>query len=207
MQWPPTSPGVKGRKFHFVPAAFSTSAVEMPSRSKMIASSFISAMLRSRCVFSITLAASATSIEGARWMPAATIALVDRGDARERRLVLGRHHLRDGLEPVHLVAGIDALGRIAELEIDALLQPRGRGDERPAQLAREARIDRRFEHHDGALLERAADGGAGGADRAQIGAALAVDGRRHRDDVEARARQVGGIAGEAQLRRLEIGFG
>jgi len=35
----------------------------MPSRSKMIASSFISAMLRSRWVFSMTFAASATSIE------------------------------------------------------------------------------------------------------------------------------------------------
>ena len=35
-------------------------SVSMPSRSKMIASSFISAMLRSRCVFSITFAASAT---------------------------------------------------------------------------------------------------------------------------------------------------
>ena len=32
----------------------------MPMRSKISASSFISAMLRSRCVFSITLAASAT---------------------------------------------------------------------------------------------------------------------------------------------------
>ena len=30
------------------------------------------AMLRSRWVFSITLAASATLIEGARWMPAVT---------------------------------------------------------------------------------------------------------------------------------------
>ena len=60
MQWPPTRPGRNGRKFHFVPAAFSTSIVSMPILSKMIASSFISAMLRSRCVFSITFAASAT---------------------------------------------------------------------------------------------------------------------------------------------------
>ena len=36
-------------------------------------SSFISAMLRSRWVFSITLAASATLIDGALWMPAVTI--------------------------------------------------------------------------------------------------------------------------------------
>ena len=72
MQWPPTRPGVNGRKFHLVAAACSTSRVRMPSRSKIIASSFISAMLRSRWVFSITLAASATSIEGAWCRPAAT---------------------------------------------------------------------------------------------------------------------------------------
>ena len=43
-----------------MPAAFSTSSVSMPSRLKISASSLISAMLMSRCVFSITFAASAT---------------------------------------------------------------------------------------------------------------------------------------------------
>ncbi len=43
-------------------------------RSKMVASSFMSAMLRSRCVFSMTLAASATLMLGAWWMPACTTA-------------------------------------------------------------------------------------------------------------------------------------
>ena len=66
MQCPPTSPGVKRRKFHFVAAASKTSRVAIPIRSKIVASSFMSAMLRSRCVFSITFAASATRIEGAR---------------------------------------------------------------------------------------------------------------------------------------------
>ena len=66
MQWPPTRPGRKPRKFHLVPAAFSTSTVSMPIFSKMMASSLTKAMLRSRCVFSITLAASATLIDEAR---------------------------------------------------------------------------------------------------------------------------------------------
>jgi hypothetical protein len=43
-------------------------------RSKISASSFMSAMLRSRWVFSMTLAASATLIDGARWTPAVTTA-------------------------------------------------------------------------------------------------------------------------------------
>jgi hypothetical protein len=65
--------GRNGRKFHFVPAASSTSSVSMPILLKISASSFISAMLRSRCVFSITFAASATRIELARCVPAVTI--------------------------------------------------------------------------------------------------------------------------------------
>ena len=52
------------------PAAFSTSSVSMPRRSKTMASSFISAMFRSRWVFSITLAASATLMLLARCTPA-----------------------------------------------------------------------------------------------------------------------------------------
>ena len=72
MQCPPTRPGRNGRKFHFVPAALSTSFVSRPSLSKMIASSLTKAMLRSRWVFSITLAASATRIDEARYTPAFT---------------------------------------------------------------------------------------------------------------------------------------
>jgi hypothetical protein len=62
------------RKFHFVPAAASTSRVRMPMRSKMSESSFMSAMFRSRCVFSMTLAASATLMLAALNTPAGTIA-------------------------------------------------------------------------------------------------------------------------------------
>ena len=40
MQWPPTSPGLNGRKFHFVPAASSTSSVSIPILWNIIASSF-----------------------------------------------------------------------------------------------------------------------------------------------------------------------
>ena len=69
MQCPPTSPGRNFRKFHFVPAASSTSPVSMPIRWKILASSFTKAMFRSRWEFSITLAASATFKELARKVP------------------------------------------------------------------------------------------------------------------------------------------
>ncbi|EXI73000.1 MAG: hypothetical protein AW07_02932 [Candidatus Accumulibacter sp. SK-11] len=53
-----------------LPAASRTSTVSMPMRSKMIASSFIRAMFRSRWVFSMTLAASATLMLDAGKTPA-----------------------------------------------------------------------------------------------------------------------------------------
>ncbi len=73
MQWPPTRPGLNFRKFHFVPAASSTSEVSRPILSKMMDSSFISAMFRSRWVFSITLAASAVLMLLARCTPGSTM--------------------------------------------------------------------------------------------------------------------------------------
>ncbi|MNT47901.1 hypothetical protein D3C72_1846530 [compost metagenome] len=75
MQWPPTRPGRNGRKFHLVPAACSTASVSMPILLKIRASSLISAMFTSRCVFSITLAASATRMLDALCVPAVMISL------------------------------------------------------------------------------------------------------------------------------------
>ena len=50
----------------------------------MMASSFISAMLRSRCVFSMTFAASATLMLEARCTPAVMTLPYSCGDALER---------------------------------------------------------------------------------------------------------------------------
>ena len=66
MQCPPTNPGLKGRKFHFVAAAAKTSCVSISILVNILDSSFTNAILMSRCEFSITLAASATFIVGAK---------------------------------------------------------------------------------------------------------------------------------------------
>ncbi|CAB3745231.1 hypothetical protein LMG1860_06266 [Achromobacter denitrificans] len=56
-----------------VPAACSTASVSMPILLKIRASSLINAMFTSRCVFSITLAASATRMLDALCVPAVMI--------------------------------------------------------------------------------------------------------------------------------------
>ena len=75
MQWPPTSPGTNLRKFHFVEAAFKTENVFISNLSKIIFNSLIKAILISLCVFSIILAASATLIFSALYVPAEIIFL------------------------------------------------------------------------------------------------------------------------------------
>src|SRR5699024_11348182 len=70
---PPTKPGVKFKKFHFVFAASRTAFVSMSILLKTIDNSFIKAILISRCEFSMTLEASATLMDSASCTPASII--------------------------------------------------------------------------------------------------------------------------------------
>ena len=72
----------------------STSEVSMPILSKMMASSFISAMLRSRCVFSITLLARLGRLDAGAAMHAwLHDAFVHGGHLVQRFRRIARHHL------------------------------------------------------------------------------------------------------------------
>ena len=75
MQCPPTNPGLKFKKFHLVPAAFNTSLVSIFNKLKIFANSLTKAILISLWEFSITFAASAILIEGAKYVPASIIEL------------------------------------------------------------------------------------------------------------------------------------
>src|SRR5262249_32764172 len=152
MQCPPTRPGVKLRKFHLVAAAESTSFVSMSSAWKMAESSFMNAMLRSRCAFSITLAASATLIDGAL-QASRDDRTVNRCDDIEGPRILTGHDLFDGLEPMRLVAGVDPFVRIATREITARRQTRSLLEDRHAIFLRRAGIDRGFVDDDVALFQ------------------------------------------------------
>ena len=78
MQWPPTKPGLNGKKFHLLPAASKTAWVSIFNFLNSIANSFISAIFRSLCVFSITFAASATWMLSAINVPAGIIDLYNK---------------------------------------------------------------------------------------------------------------------------------
>lgn len=82
---------------------------------------------------------------------------IDIRDDVERLRVLGGDDLGDGLRAMLLVAGIDALGRISDIEIRACLQATAALQDGHAILFDGAGIDRRFIDHDIASLEHSAD--------------------------------------------------
>jgi hypothetical protein len=67
--------------------------------------------------------------------------------------VLAAHDLGDLLERVLLVAGVDALGRVAEREVDAALQAALALEDRAADVLGHAGVHRRLEDDDRALAE------------------------------------------------------
>ena len=85
-------------------------------------------------------------------------------------------------QAVFLVARIDALGAVAGEEILVELETGLALEDGNADLFGAARIDGGFVHHDVALLEHLADGLAGALERREVGAVVAIDRRRHRDD-------------------------
>ena len=149
--------GRNGRKFHLVPAACNTSRVSIPMRPNINASSFINAMFRSRCVFSMTLAASATLMELALCTPAVMMDAYRSPTLANVKLVVAGHHFDDPRNGVLLIAGVDALGRITDMKI--LLPSHARlalqyGD---ANLFGRAWIYRGLVDDDRALLHMLAD--------------------------------------------------
>ena len=82
------------------------------------------------------------------------------------------------------VAGVDALGRVADEEVLLPLHARVPLDHRDADLLGRAGIDGRLEDDDRAALQVAADRLAGAEERAEVGLVRVVDGRRHGDDDE-----------------------
>ena len=100
MQCPPTSPGRKGRKFHFV-----------PERDVDVALRVLDDL------------GGLGDLDGLRAVHAGLHhQLVDLRHAVERLGVHAGDNLHDGLQAVHLVARVDALGAVAYLEVNAALQ-------------------------------------------------------------------------------------
>ena len=173
----------------------------MPSRSKMIASSFISAMLRSRCVFSITLAASATRMLDARCTPAVTMLLYIRSTSSSVSGVSPETTLMIFVSVRSLSPGLMRSGRVADEEVGLPLHSRMLFHDRDADFLGRAGIDGRLEHHRRTALHVLADGLRRADQRAEIRLMRVVHRRRHGDDDEIGFGERGRIVVHRQLRR------
>ena len=108
-------------------------------------------------------------------MPAVTTRAIKLGHRLGGFGVLAGGDFQDAFEAMLLVAGIDALRRIAQLEIAALLQAGDAGQDRAAIFLGDAGIDGGFIDHQRALAHHLAHAFGRRAQRLQIGAAVLVD--------------------------------
>ena len=176
MQWPPTRPGWKGRKFHLVPAASSTSQIDMSSLREDLGDLVHEGDVDVALGVLDHLGGLGGLDRGGAEHAGAGHRAVDRGEPVGHRLVLAGDDLDDPVDRMLAVARIDPLGRVAEEEVAAALQARNLLDQRPANLLGDARIDGAFVDDD-RLAGRDRAGSAtrpGGADhRAEVGLVVA----------------------------------
>jgi hypothetical protein len=118
------------------------------------------------------------------------------------RWVFSMTFAASAIERVLLVAGVDPLRRITELEVGAR-ETRDAREDRPAHVLRDAGIDGRLVDDDVALLERFADGLGRTHHRGEVGDVVAVDRRRDGDDEERRVRKLRRIGRHLELALLE----
>ena len=177
-------------------AASTTSQTSMPMRSHSIAISLTSAMLTERKMFSSSFVSSATSGVETGTTASQTVRYSALARSRQRGVspptTFGRRADR-----VVGAAGVDPLGREREVEGRAGLQA-GLLEQRRQAVARRARVGRRLEHDELALLQHARERGAGGDQRLQVGLAVLVERRRHGDDDRVDCVEVGVVRGRAQ---------
>ena len=129
--------------------------------------------------------------------------LVDLRHALQRLGVHPADDLPDVLQAVLFVAGVDALGGVAHLEVRAALQPGLLLEDGHADLLGHAGIDRALEDHHRARLEVPAQDAAGALDGGEVGRVVVVDRRGHRHDVEARLAELRLVGGELHRRGLD----
>ena len=122
MQWPPTSPGWNGRKFHLVPAAASTSHIDRPSLREDLRDLVHEGDVDVALGVLDHLGRFGGLDRGGAEDPAAGHRAVDLGELLERPRRLAGDHLGDLVDRMLAVARIDPLGGVAEEEIAAALE-------------------------------------------------------------------------------------
>ena len=167
------------------------SQTSMPRSRANMASSLTSAMLTWRKVFSSSLVSSASRVPDDRHRRVDDV-VEEPLHRRQRGVVDARDDLRGVLEAPGGVAGVDALGAVAEVEVRAGPQARALLEDRRDQLLGGARVGGRLQDDRGPAPEVRGHGGRGGLDVGQVGHALAHRGG-HRDDRHVEAGQVGGV--------------
>lgn len=111
-------------------------------------------------------------------------------------LVHAGHDFLDARQRVHAVTGVYALGAVRYLPVGTTLETGFLLYNRDADVLSDARVDRGLEADYRAGPEVLSDGTARPLHGAQVGRGVIVDGRRDRDDNEARLPELGRVGAE-----------
>ncbi len=130
----------------------------------------------------------------------APVQLVDKLGTLGRRT---GYDFGDRLEPVLLVAGVDALRAVATEKILVIFHARQCFHDWHADFFGSPWINRGFENNDIAGFEQFSNRTASAFQRAEIRALVIIDGGRNGDDVDVTISEVLRIAGIAQVRRCD----
>ncbi len=150
------------------------------------------------------LAASATRIEAALKSPARNHARIEVIEEIGHRRGRTRHDLLDVGKLARRVGRIDALRRVAQVKVHALLETRHLFDHRQAAILCGPRIDRAFKDDDSTPAQVLADGARCGKQRPIVRPVMAVHRRGHADDDDLGLLQGRGVGGEFGIRRPEF---
>ncbi len=127
--------------------------------------------------------------------------LVGAGHALQRLLRVTCNDLDDARQRVFAVAGVDALGRVADEEVALPLQSGLALEQRYADFLGRTRVHGRLVNDRRTLLHVATDRDAGADERREVGLVRRVDRRRHRHDDEVGLAQPARIGGRLEQRR------
>ena len=174
-----------------VAAASIADQMSTPRSFANIASSLTSAMFTWRNVFSRSFTSSASPVD-ATGTTLSTSDAVERFDCGERRGVDARYDLRRVHERPRGVAGIDALGRVAEEEVGARREA-GRLEDRAQELLGRPGIRGRLQHDERSRFEALRQVATGRLDEREVGSAVA-ERRRHGDHGDLERTEVERIA-------------
>ena len=133
-------------------------------------------------------------------------AVINRRNDIERFRIAARNNLGYGLQPMHLIAGVNAFRAVTDPEILKILQPRKLFEQRHTFVFGHSRVDGRFINHQRIARHVFANGSRAEHERSQIRPLVAINRSRHRHHNKPAFPELFGVSSKVDLNILKPAF-